>query len=245
MLETIAAQSAVTISSTGLVARLVGVLTSPRATYAQVAARPRWLGAMAVVLVVSIATTLTFFSTNIGRQALLDQQIRSVESFGQKVGDLQYQRLEQMASYSAYFVAAAQLAGLPLMALVVTAIVRAGSSVVLDGDATFSQVFAVVTHSGVIVALQHLFVLPLDYARESLSSPTNLAVFLPFLDDTTFFARLLGAIDLFVIWWTVSLAIGLAVVYRRRTAPIAAASFAMYIALAVTIAVVKTALSGA
>ena len=39
----------------------------------------------------------------------------------------------------------------------------------------------------------------------SMSSATNLAVFLPFLDDNSFLARLLGSIDLFFIWWMVSL----------------------------------------
>ena len=92
---------------------------------------------------------------------------------------------------------------------------------VLGGDATFKQVFSVVAHAGVVSLAQQLFVYPLDYARGSLSSPTNLGVFLPFLDENTFPARLLGAIDLFLIWWMVNLAIGLGVLYKRRTGPIA------------------------
>jgi hypothetical protein len=38
---------------------------------------------------------------------------------------------------------------------------------------------------------------------------TNLAVFFPFLDENSFPARLLGSIDLSLIWWIVSLPIGL------------------------------------
>ena len=245
MPETIEAQSAATVPSTGLAARLVGVLISPRATYAQVVTQPRWLGAMTVVLLVSVGATITFLSTDIGRQALLDQQVRSLESFGQNVSDAQYQRLGQKTSSSASVVAAAELAGLPVAALVVTAIARVAGSRVRDSHVTFSQLFAIVTHSGVILALQHLIVRPLDYAYESLSSPTNVAALLPFVDDATFFARLLGAIDPFMIWWTVSLAIGLSVVYRRRTVPIAAMLFATYFAFAVTLALLKTVLSGA
>ena len=37
----------------GLVARLVGVLLSPRETFAAVAAKPRWLGVMLVTLAMS------------------------------------------------------------------------------------------------------------------------------------------------------------------------------------------------
>ena len=50
---------------------------------------------------------------------------------------------------------------------------------------------------------------PLHYLRESLTSPTNLAVFLPIFDDGTVPARLLGAVDLFGLWWVWLLALGL------------------------------------
>ena len=92
---------------------------------------------------------------------------------------------------------------------------------------------------------QQLFVYPLDYARASLSSPTNLGVFMPFLDENTFFARLIGAIDLFLIWWLVNLAIGLGVLYKRRTGPIATGFLSVYLVIALVIAAIKTALAGA
>src|SRR4029078_11499462 len=90
----------------------------------------------------------------------------------------------------------------------------------LGGDATFKQGYAIVAHSGVIIAVQQLFTLPLDYVRETLSRRANLGVFLPFLDENSFPARLLGSIDLFVIWWSISLAIGLGALYGKRTGPI-------------------------
>ena len=68
----------------------------------------------------------------------------------------------------------------------------------LGGNATIKQVYAVVVHSLTVLALQQLLVYPLDYAEQSLSSPTNLAVFLPFLDEGSFTARLFGAVDLFL-----------------------------------------------
>ena len=229
----------------GLASRAIGVLLSPRATYQEVAARPRWAGALGLVLLVAVAATLVFFSTDVGRQALLDQQIRSMESFGKPVTDAQYAQLQRMAPYSGYFGAAGQFVFLPLIALIVSGLAFAVFNAALGCDAAFKQVFAVVVHSGFVVALQQLFVLPLDYARQSLSSPTNLSVFLPMLDENSFPARMLGSIDLFVIWWAVSLAIGLGVLYRRRTGPIASTLLIVYAVVAVVIAAVKTALSGA
>ena len=88
-----------------------------------------------------------------------------------------------------------------------------------------------------------MFALPLDYVRETLSSPTNLGVFVPFLEENTFAARLLRSIDLFQIWGIVSLAIGLGVLYKRRTAPIATTMFIVYFVIVAAVAAIRSALS--
>jgi hypothetical protein len=225
--------------------RLIGVVTSPRATYAAVAATPRWVALLLVVLLASIAPTTVFLSTPVGRQALVDQQVRTFESFGRSATDQQYERLEQFAALAAPVTALVQVVVVPVAALMVAAIAFGIFSAALGGDATFRQVFAVVVASGVILAIRSLFDLPIDYARETLSNPASLSVFAPFLDESSFPARLLGSIDLFVVWWTVSLAIGLGVLYKRRTAPIAAWSLAAYGALAIVVAAIRTMLSGA
>lgn len=228
-----------------LPARLMRIIFSPRAAYADVAARPRVLGALAIVILVSTVAVYTFMSTEVGKQAGLDMQVRQMESFGRTLNDAQYQRMEQMAAYAPYFAAGSQVIWLPVVALIISGIAFAVFNAVLGGDATFKHVYAVVVHSGVIIAIQQLFTLPLDYARETLSSPTNLAVFLPFLDENTFAARLLGSVDLFLIWWSINLAIGLGVLYRKRTGPIATTLLVIYVTIGLVIAAVKTALAGA
>jgi hypothetical protein len=96
-----------------------------------------------------------------------------------------------------------------------------------------------------VFIVRALFSTPLAYARETLSSATSLAVFAPFLDDSSFAARALGSVDLFVLWWIVSLAIGLGVLHHRRTGPIATTLIAVYVAIGVVVAAVKTAVAGA
>jgi hypothetical protein len=222
------------------------VLTSPWATYAEVAARPRWLGALAVVLLVTGVGVGIFMSTEVGRRALLDQQITMMESFGRRPSDaLALQMEKRLAGGPAIGVAGQAVTVVLAALLVVAAVALAIFKALLDGRATFKQVFSVVAHSGLVIAVQQIFVLPLAYARESLSSPTNLAVFFSFLDENTLVARVLGSIDLFIIWWMMSLAIGLSVLYQRRTASTAAAILAIYLAMAFVLAAVKTTLSGA
>jgi hypothetical protein len=244
--ESIASQRAAIPAPKGLFARVIGVLTSPRATYAEVAARPRWPGALGVVLLVTGIGVGIFMSTEVGRRALLDQQITMMESFGRRPDDAQALQIENRIAGGPSTIVASQAVAVVLAALLLVAVVAlAIFNVFLDGRATFNQVFSVVAHSALVIAVQQIFVLPLDYARESLASPTTLAGLFSFFDDNTLVARLLGSIDLFVVWWMMSLAIGLSVLYKRRTASTAAGLLSVYLVFAFVLAAIKTTLSGA
>jgi hypothetical protein len=229
----------------GFPARILGVIFAPRTTYADVAARPAWLGAMLVVLVLTGGSTFAFLSTEIGKNAMLDQQRQTMESFGVKLNEQAMQRMEEGAGRAPYFAVISQAVFLPVAALAVAGIALAIFNAILGGDARFKQVFAIVVFSGVILALGAIFVLPLDYARETMSSPTTLSVFLPFLEENSFLARFLGSIDLIRVWWFVSLSIGLAVLYKKRTGPIAVTLLVVYAVIALVVAAIQSALSGA
>ncbi len=237
--------TAVTASDTrSLPARIVGVVFTPRATYAAVAARPQWFGVVAIVALLSGAGAFAFMSTEVGKQAWLDAAVRQQEAFGRTLTDQQYDRMQQMANYAPYF-SAVSLVAVPVLAVVVSAILLGVFNAIGGGDASFKQVLAIVSHSTVILPVTQLVALPLAYARETLSGVTNLMVFFPFLDENTFAARFLGAIDLAYVWWIVSVAIGLGVLYRRRTGPIATSLLVVYAVIALVIAAIRTAFAGA
>ena len=88
-------------------------------------------------------------------------------------------------------------------------------------EASFKQVFRVVVHAGAISALSAVFTGAVELLRGPMSQRDQSGVLLPMLPEKSFLGRLLGMIDIFLIWWLVVLAIGLAVLYRRRTQPIA------------------------
>jgi hypothetical protein len=228
-----------------LIARLFGVLLAPRATYAEVAARPHWLGALAVVVGIGAIATFIFLSTQVGQQAMFDQQIKGMESFGFKITDQMYEPLEKGMSRARYTGPIGQIVGVTIVALITSGIMLGIFNALLGGDAKFKQVFSIVTHSYVIVMIAQIFGLSLGYARETMSGATNLAVFFTFLEENSMPARFLGAIDLFWIWWMVSLSIGLGVLYKKRTGPIATAMLSLYVAIALAIALIRTALAGA
>ena len=244
MTETKTAESAATTEAKSLPARFVGILFSPRATYASVAAQPRWLGIFLTVFLITASAATALMSTEVGRNAVLDQQITSSESFGRKMTQAQIDQMEKISAYYVYGAAPIQLVSLSVMSLVISGLAFAVFNAAMGGDATFKQVFAIVAHSGVIMAVMSLLTTPLAYARESLTGATNLAVFLPFLDESSFAARLLGSIDLIFIWLILSLSIGLGVLYRKRTGPIATTLLVIYVAIGVIIAAIKTASTG-
>jgi hypothetical protein len=227
----------------GLLARVIGVFVSPKATFADVAARPRALGVLALGLFVVVVGLYLLLSTEVGQQAWLDQQVQQREAFGQTMPDEQYQAMERIAPYVGYIAAGGYLVVIPIFVAIQAGILLGVFNALLGGDASFKQVFAIVCHAGLITALQTIFALPLDYVRETLSSPTTLGVFVPFLDEKSFLSRLLGTIDLFQIWWLVVLAIGLGVLYKRRTGPIAMSLLTVYAVIILAIVAVRSALS--
>ena len=227
----------------GLLARIVGVFFAPRATYEGVAARPRWFGAAAFTSIVVAGGFFVLLSTEVGKQAAFDQQTQTLESFGVKLNDAAYERMEAGIDRARFTTSIGQLIGVPVVLAIFAGILLGIFNALLGGDATYKQVLAILAHSSVISALQTTFSIPLDYVRETLSSPTTLKALLPFIDDASFLGRLLSTIDLFQIWGTISLAIGLGVLYKRRTAPIAISMFVVYFVILVALAAVRTALS--
>jgi hypothetical protein len=228
----------------GLLTRILGIVLSPRDTFVGVVAAPRVFGVLAFVALVGALAVGGFLFTDVGQQAWLDQSVSQSEAWGRPVTDEQYAGMERMAPYVGYIGIAQMIGGIPLLLLVLSGILYAIFTAGLGGNATFKQLYAVAAHSTAIWALGWIFVMPLNYVRETLSSPTNLSALLPMLDEGSFLAGLLGAVDLFLVWWTVVLAIGLAVLYRRRTQSMIVSLLAVYAVVAVVIAGVRSALGG-
>src|SRR5262245_26788035 len=103
----------------GLLSRLIGVIFSPRDAYTAVAARPRWFGAMAVSCLLMIAVQATFLSTQVGKDAVLNQQLDVIRAFGQNVTPELIQQMESRMVYAPYTTAASLIVGIPLVCAIV------------------------------------------------------------------------------------------------------------------------------
>ena len=225
-----------------LIARFVGIITSPKETFRSVVAYPAWFGMLALVCGVMALAVGGYLFTKVGQQAWLDTATSAMRA---PVTDQQLAAMEKIAPYIGYFGLLQVLVGGPLISLIIAGVLFAVFNAALGGTATFKQLFSVVVHSSAVSLLGQLYTMPMNYLRGTLSSASNLAVMLPMIDETSFLGRLLGMVDLFIIWWLLVLAIGLGVLFRRKTQPIAWSLLGVYAVIAVLVAVVRSRMGGA
>jgi hypothetical protein len=222
-----------------LPARLIGVLFSPRDTFAAVVARPRWFGAIAVAVLVMGVAQFALLSTDVGKDLVLEQNVSFMEALGQTISDEAYANMERQMEYARYTGSLATMIFTPLFMLITAGLMHVMFGLVGGGNGTFKQVYAISAHAAIINALQLVFTTIVTMAAGR-AAGANLAVFTPTLEDTTFIYKFLSYIDLFYVWSTFITAVGLGVLYKRRTSPIAMVLFGIYFVIAAIIAYVAS-----
>ena len=219
--------------------RVTGVLMHPRATMAEVVRRPVFITTWVVVLLAVAICGGLLLSTQVGRQALVDERVRVTEALGGRVDDTAYAALQADPPVSVYLTSGGRL----LLTPPITMLVAAGLVVLARLDrggggarVTFVTALAIAVHATVVLALQQVIATPVHYAYESLTSPTNVAGLLRVFDEGSWPARLFGAIDVFGLWWMWLLALGLAAATGRPARRYAVRLVAVYVGVAAIVA---------
>ena len=230
--------------SPNLAARLVGVLLSPRSTFAAIVDRPRPFGALLVVCLCAALANGWLASTELGQQMLLEQQIEGMQAFGMTVTDEMYDEMARGFENAAYFSAAGTFISIAIITFLIAGLVWTTCYVILGAQAPFKAMYAVVTHVGAVTIVQQLFTIPLNYVRGAMSVPTTLGALLPMLEEGTFVQRTLGVVELFVVWQFFLLAVGTGVLFKRRTGPIATTFYSLYAVIAIAAGFIMSRLGG-
>lgn len=140
-----------------LIARFIGILTSPRDTFGSVAAHPKWFGMLAVTtLIVALFSALPL-TNEAGRQAMIDQQVETMKGMGFPVTDEVYEGMQKGSGRMPYTTGISILVVSPIMAVIFSGILFAIFNAAMGGEASFKQVFAVLIHAGVISAVSTAF----------------------------------------------------------------------------------------
>jgi hypothetical protein len=223
----------------GLATRIVGVIFSPRSTYAAIVSRPAVAGVLVVTLLVSGGLAVWLFSSEAGQHAMLAQ----IEARSGDMPAQQQRAVETFITIIGYAIAAVQVVLAPLIIALVALLLKGILNFVYGEKATFKQAFAVVAHSSVVITVVSMLSTPLMYVKEDLVSPTRLAVLLPMLPEQGFLTALCNSIDLWVIWWLCNLSIGLAVLYKRKTGGLASTFLGLYGCIALLVATLRSSFS--
>jgi hypothetical protein len=215
------------------------MVRSPRATLNSVVISPRSIDLAILIVFIAAVCSVGFLMTRVGQLAALDQQVRQLESFGAVINDDTYAELRRWVPYRPAISAALIVIGWPLWWVSLTAILKAIGDRTSSKQPTFAQVLAVVVHASSVLALRSMIAAPVNYARESIGGATSLSVLLPAFGESTFPARLLGAVDVFVLWWVVLVAMGFGILYETRTVSVARWLLCAYTAGAVVLAITQ------
>jgi hypothetical protein len=235
-----AAAAGSTPAPKSLVARIFGMLTSPKDTFQSVVASPKWFGVLAITTLAVAFFTALPLTTDAGRQSAIDRQVSQLQSFGVQVNDEAYARMEKQSAIMPYTTAGSIVVFTPIVATIFAGILFAIFNAALGGEAAFKQVFSVLVHAGVVSSFGAVFGGVINYFRQRMDNVTNLGSLVPMLPEKSFVVGFLSAIDVFLVWWMIVLAIGLAVLYRRRTQPIAITLLSIYGLIAIVIGVLKS-----
>jgi Yip1 domain len=226
-----------------LIRRVAGIVLRPRSTLAELVRRPVWVDTWFFILIVTGVGAGAFLSTDVGRQAVVDERVRVVETFGGSVTDADYAAMQARPPWWVYFISGGRLLATPAITVLVAAACRAVARA--DGvDARFTQALAIVVHASVVLVIGQAIVMPLHYVRESLTSPLNFAAILPGMDEGTLPARFFGSIDLFAVWWLALVVTGLSVLTRRGVRRYAVSVATVYLGFAALMTGVIAAIGG-
>lgn len=209
----------------------------------ELARRPVWVGAWVFILIVAGSCGAALLATDVGRQALVDERVRVIETFGGTVDDPTYAALQAQPPWWVYLTSGGRILLTPAFTLVMAAICWAVARRHQPGT-RFSQALSIVVHATVVLAVGQLVATPVHYVRESLTSPLNMAAILPGMEEGAPLARTFGAVDLFAVWWLAVIAIGLSALTNRPARRYFGWLGAVYVGFAAVMAGVIAAVGG-
>lgn len=189
-----------------LAVRVWELLVAPGRLFDRLRERPAWIGALLLIIVVSLVTTwLT--PEELMRQAATqgmpaDAPAEQVESAAEFAGTLSY---------------VFSVIGPPIAVSVVAGLLLFVFNVLLGGAAGFKQLFSAVSHAWIILTLGVLLTLPIMIGAGDVNAALALHHLAPGLEEG-FLYRFLHGLNVFGLWTTVVLGIGVSRIYPDRAA---------------------------
>lgn len=192
--------------------RIVDVFVSPARLFDALREHPAWVGALGVMVVVSLASTV-LIPEELIRQAMMSQAPPEADPSD----------LEGMLGFARTIQWVFAVLGPPLLTAVVAGLLVVVFNFVLGGQAPFKTLFASSAHALLIPTLGGLLTLPLVLQTGDVQTTLALHLLVPGLDTDTYLYRLLHGLNFFSLWCCGVLGIAVSRIYPGRSAGNAAA----------------------
>jgi Yip1 domain len=201
---------------TSSVARIFGVIFSPKPTFESIVQRPTWV--LPLILIIAVSAVVVFvFSQRVGWRGFMERQdqtnSRLQKQMESMTPDQREQMLETQTKYAAIFGYIGVVFGIFVSAIVVAAVLLAAFNLVGGAKVGFSTSLAIVVHSwvpsiiGGILGILIIFLKDPSTVDIQHLVAANAGAFLP--DDAPKWQEtLLTSFDLFIFWSMILMGFG-------------------------------------
>ncbi len=202
------------------IARIFGVIFSPKATFESIVRQPTWLAPMIVFVLLALAV-LGVFDQRGGWPPYLQRQLASNSQFQQLTTQQQQRQLALTLKYTPRIEYGVVAVALPLVIVIVAAILLADFNLISGTQLKFKTSFSIVTYAlvpAIIVSLLSILILFLK--DPATVDPQNIVIanasaFIS-SDAPKWQIALLSSFDIFTFWEMFLMAVGFGVAAPRK-----------------------------
>jgi len=208
----------------GAIGRIIGVLFSPKETFADIARKPSWIGALVLLTLIGLAVNITL-AQRVSWKKVAREQIERVPFAARQFENIPPEQREQALDRQAVIAKVQRYIRGAIGSLFFVfffGLVYWGAFNLIGGLGTkFLASVGIVAHAAIPLAMRNLIGIPIVLFKDpSQIDPenfvaSNVAAFLP--SDAPFWQIAVGAgFDLFIFWMYVLLIIGFAQVNPKK-----------------------------
>ena len=199
--------------SMNLLQRVIGVFNAPKQTFEDISARPDWVFPLILMIVVTIIMTQLMVPAII-------EDYKSSERFEKFMTSDQLTPEQAESAQGMYistmkkFTAVSAGVTTAISSILAAAILLFIGNIILGGNAKFRQIFAIYCWGGLVGLLGLILRTPLALGKMSTKVYFSPAVLFPLEAEETVLFKIAAALDVFIIWRVILLAIGFTAVYK-------------------------------
>lgn len=197
----------------GEFSRITGVFFEPKKTFADIAARPRWIVPLLLIILATFGVTMLYSQKGVMRVAA-EQQLAKSPQIQQLSPDQREQAMERAMKISAIISYCIPVL-IPIVYIIIAAVLWAIAAGILSAQVRFGQMFAIVTYAQLpSLIMSVLLAIVVNIKNVADFNVQNPLMFNPgaFMDPQTsskFLYSIASSLDLFTFWIILLIATGI------------------------------------